>query len=577
MNHQDTKTLSPPPRIIRIWDVEAGCDFLLRFSWCLGVLVVCAVLAFTVSPASASEAWEQLESDHASVRFRPPDRSLADHVRHDVEDGYGHVFRNLGLRADLRITVYLASSGAEFDALTAGSVPDWGVGCALPSHRTIILRKVPGAPQNLRETIFHEVSHLLLRSATGDRAVPTWFDEGVAMWNASEWGWSQSYEMASAALWGSLIPLHDVDDVLTFASPKARLAYAESFSAVSHLVGLAGPDAIARLLTEMRAGQGFEEAFVRAVGATQEGFEARWRKEAQERFGPIALLSGSFDFWLVVTALFLAAYVATKLRNRRRVRQWEAEEAGSVRPPLQVYAGKMEAGDEKASPEGRDQPPAPSLRPQDDDASTRTGGMVIGVTGGLGSGKTSVCRLFEAHGARVIEADRTGREVVEDPDVLEALIVAFGEDIVDDSGRLNRRRLGQRAFADAASNERLNRIVWPPLVRKLRADVEAALRERPDRPVVVDAALLMEWGDLSWLDALVVVTAGEQVRKARMMGRMGLSEEEVEARMRAQLPEEEKVRRADHVILNDGTEEDLRARASEVWARLIAEQARRDV
>lgn len=201
--------------------------------------------------------------------------------------------------------------------------------------------------------------------------------------------------------------------------------------------------------------------------------------------------------------------------------------------------------------------------------------MVIGVTGGLGSGKTSVCRLFEALGALVIEADRTGREVVEDPEVLRALIAAFGEDIVED-GRLDRRRLGQRAFADPASSERLNRIVWPPLVRKLRADAEAALRERPDRPVVIDAALLVEWGDLSWLDALVVVTADEQARKARMMARMGLSGEEVEARMRAQLPEEEKARRADYVIVNDGTEEDLRARASEVWERLTAKQARRN-
>ena len=509
----------------------------------LSALAVC--LVYLVSPASASEGWEQLESDHASVRFRPPDRLLADRVRQDVENGYRHVCRNLRLRADLRITVYLAPSGAEFDALTAGAVPDWGVGCALPGRRTIVLRRVPGAPQNLRETVFHEVSHLLLRSGAGDLSVPTWFDEGVAMWNASEWRWGQSYEMAFAALWGGLIPLHNVDDVLAFASPKARLAYAESFFAVSHLVDLAGPDAPARLLEEMGAGRAFEEAFARTAGATPEEFETRWKKEAHERFGPVALLSASLDFWLLVTALFLTAYVATRLRNRRTIRRWEAEEAEPVGSSLQIY--------KPSNPESH--------------------AMVIGVTGGLGSGKTSVCRLFEARGALVIEADRVGREVVEDPDVLEALVAAFGQDIVED-GRLDRRRLGQRAFADAPSNERLNRIVWPPLVRKLRADVEAALREQPDRPVVVDAALLVEWGDLSWLDALVVVTASEQARKARMMARMGLSGAEVEARMRAQLPEEEKVRRADCVIVNDGTSEDLRTRASEVWARLTAGQTR---
>jgi dephospho-CoA kinase len=520
---------------LQISNFKPGRSFNLQFAiFILQFAISLSALAF------ASEAWEQLESDRASVRFRPQDRLLADRVRQDVEDACSHVCRSLRLRTAPRITVYLTSSGAEFDALTAGAVPDWGVGCALPARQTIVLRRVPGAPQGLRETVFHEVSHLLLRSAAGGLPVPTWFDEGVAMWNASEWRWGQSYEMASAALWGGLIPLHDIDAVLTFASPKARLAYAESFFAVSRLVDLAGPDAPARLLGEMGAGRAFEEAFALTVGATPEEFEARWKREARERFGPMALLSASLDFWPLVTALFLVAYVATRLRNRRTVRRWEAEEAGPIRPSLRVH--------EPSNPESR--------------------AMVIGVTGGLGSGKTSVCRLFEACGALVIEADRVGREVVEDPDVLEALVAAFGQDIVAE-GRLDRRRLGQRAFADAAANERLNRIVWPPLVRKLRADVEAALRERPDRPVVVDAALLVEWGDLSWLDALVVVTASEQVRKTRMMARMDLSEAEV-ARMRAQLPEEEKARRADCVIVNDGTEEDLRAQASEVWARLTA-------
>ena len=196
--------------------------------------------------------------------------------------------------------------------------------------------------------------------------------------------------------------------------------------------------------------------------------------------------------------------------------------------------------------------------------------MVIGVTGGLGSGKSSACRRFEAEGAIVIEADQTGREVVEEPDVLCKLIDAFGPDLTDCEGNLNRRLLGERAFSNAESKERLNDIVWPPLVRKLRTDADSALREHPDRPVVVDAALLLEWGDVSWLDALVVVTAERSVRKDRMIRRMGLSEQEVEDRMKAQLPEEDKVRKADYVIVNDGSLETLATRAKEVWKALMA-------
>ena len=166
--------------------------------------------------------------------------------------------------------------------------------------------------------------------------------------------------------------------------------------------------------------------------------------------------------------------------------------------------------------------------------------------------------------------EEVGGEIVERPEVLNALVAQFGEDLVDRHGRLNRRLLGQRAFADRASNTRLNQIVWPSLSQRVKARVREGLCESPDRPVVVDAALLVEWGDLGWLDALIVVTADRAIRKARMMHRMGLSEQEVESRMEAQLPEEEKIQRADYVIENNRAERDLIARASEVWADLMA-------
>lgn len=536
-----------------------------------GILSVGLVLLCLSSPGPASslEGWEEITASRALIRFRPAGRAMAERVRDDVEDGCRKISLTLGVADPARITVYLASTDGEFRALTAGAVPDWGVGCALPGRRTIVLRHPSGAPGDLRETVFHEVSHILLREAAGDRAVPVWFDEGVAMWNASEWRWGQSCEMALAAVWGSLLPLDEIDDVLTFASPKAQLAYAESFFAVTHLVRTAGTDGVARLLTDMRTGRSFEEAFFNVALVTPEVFETLWREAAQSRFGLLAVLWDASGFWLGVTALFLLAYVATRVRNHRKYLQWEREEEPEI-PLLKVHAGEndpFKGQGFRLKPE----PVTLNLEPSDLEPShPDSRAMVIGVTGGLGSGKTSVCRLFAAFGARMVEADQVGREVVEQPEVLNALVAAFGGDILDGEGRLNRRLLGQRAFADAVSGERLNRIVWPSLLEKLWGDVRTTLSEHPGVPVVVDAALLFEWGDLDGYDAIVVVTAREDVRKTRMMARMGLSEDEVAARMRAQLPEAEKVRRADHVIVNDGTEEDLRARGVEVWEKLMA-------
>ena len=195
--------------------------------------------------------------------------------------------------------------------------------------------------------------------------------------------------------------------------------------------------------------------------------------------------------------------------------------------------------------------------------------MTVGVTGGIGAGKSSVCRIFEAEGALVVDADAVGHETVADPDVVRELAAAFGADILDSEGCLVRRELGRRAFASEAGRKQLNAIVWPPLDRRLRRRIREALDACPGRPVVVDAALLVEWGDpKAFCDLLVVVTAPREVRTARTMARLGISETEAGARMASQLPEEEKVRVADYVIVNDASAEELERKARAVWREI---------
>ena len=196
--------------------------------------------------------------------------------------------------------------------------------------------------------------------------------------------------------------------------------------------------------------------------------------------------------------------------------------------------------------------------------------MIVGLTGGIGAGKSRVCDVFAREGAWVIEADEVGRRAVEAPAVLRALVETFGGDIVDDNGRLVRRELGRRAFGSAEARDRLNAIVWPRLVRMLREDSRRALAESPDRPVVIDAALFLEWGDHRALcDVLVVVTAPDALRIQRAMERKGLTETEVRDRMASQLPEARKVNAADYVIENKGSVAELETRALAVWRQIV--------
>lgn len=195
--------------------------------------------------------------------------------------------------------------------------------------------------------------------------------------------------------------------------------------------------------------------------------------------------------------------------------------------------------------------------------------MIVGVTGGIGAGKSTVCAVFEEAGAHVIDADAVGHAVLLDPAVIRNLVDAFGPEILDVAGQVIRRAVGKLAFASDEGREKLNAAVWQPLRQALLHNIQAALDRDPNRPVVVDAALLLERGDpKAWIDILVVVTAPEPMRIERTMARLGISESEVKARMAAQLPEKAKVAVADFVVVNDATPTACRQRAACVWQQL---------
>lgn len=191
--------------------------------------------------------------------------------------------------------------------------------------------------------------------------------------------------------------------------------------------------------------------------------------------------------------------------------------------------------------------------------------VVIGVTGGIASGKSVVCRVFEELGSVVIEADRVGHETLERAEVRGQLVEAFGQEILDAEGVVDRRRLGQVVFNDPAARVRLNRIVHPSLLAEIRRQVAALRSSGFDGVVVVDAALLIEWGPEALVDVVVVVTAPESLQMARLMERNGLSADEAARRVASQVPNAERARWADYLIDASGSVAETERQAREVW------------
>lgn len=195
----------------------------------------------------------------------------------------------------------------------------------------------------------------------------------------------------------------------------------------------------------------------------------------------------------------------------------------------------------------------------------------VGLTGGIASGKSVVAReLREALHLPVIDADAVARQVVEPGSPAYADVVArFGSGVLGPDGRIDRAALGRVVFADPTARAALEAITHPRIV-------EATLRWLDDRAregarlAVFEAPLLFEAGLDGFFDRVVVVASSAADQVARAAARDGLAPADVEARLAAQLPTEEKTRRADHVIWNDGTLDELRAKVRAVGAELEA-------
>ncbi len=192
-------------------------------------------------------------------------------------------------------------------------------------------------------------------------------------------------------------------------------------------------------------------------------------------------------------------------------------------------------------------------------------GVRIGLTGGVGSGKSTVAALLAEHGATVIDADQVAREVVEPgTQGFDAVVAEFGDAVVGQDGRLDRAALARLVFGDADRRARLNAIVHP-LVGQRVAELSAAAP--PNAVVVYDVPLLVENDMAAGFDKVLVVEAPVPARLARLAAR-GMAEDDARDRMAAQADDEQRRAVADEVIVNDGSRADLAERVAQAWRAL---------
>lgn len=195
---------------------------------------------------------------------------------------------------------------------------------------------------------------------------------------------------------------------------------------------------------------------------------------------------------------------------------------------------------------------------------------IIGLCGGIGAGKSVAARAFEHLGAVVIDSDRLSHEVMARPEVAAELVRWWGSAVIGSDGQPDRRAIADRVFEDAAEKKRLEGLIYPLIAARRQDIISRSLEDQAVRAIILDSPLLFESNLDRLCDAVVFVDASPQTRQQRLRDGRAWGPEQLRQRERWQIPVDQKRARAQYVLPNDGSLDDLQAQAAELFDRILA-------
>lgn len=281
-----------------------------------------------ICSAQTDDGWSRLTDGQFIIYFSHRDSSYATQALQALRTAFDEISFDLKTKPLQPITVFICASKRIFEEFTLGKLPKWTGGFANINENSMII-KSPSWDRSQKDftgTLVHELTHLLLHAAVSYRPVPRWIDEGLAIFYSREREWASASQISKALLTKSIIPLSDIDRVLTFHQEKAKLAYQESYTAVQYLLATYDIEAIHTIIEGIRGGWSIDNIFRQATGSSFPEFEAEWRKHIEKEYRWYFIVDFDSYLWFAIIGLFILGFVVIRLRNRRVLKQWQEEE-----------------------------------------------------------------------------------------------------------------------------------------------------------------------------------------------------------------------------------------------------------
>jgi len=242
----------------------------------------------------------------------------------------------LGQPLPQKLRIDLPLSKSEFIWLTKNKAPEWAGGIAYPDQRRIVVKAPTFFEQGVSAEVLtiHELSHILMYDATKGLGLPRWFEEGIAQLASGEDRSGSITRLSRAALADRLMGLPRVDDVLSFSTADAELAYAESRAAAASFVQQFGWEAVRALFERVSNNEEYPEAFQAVTGIEYENWQAEWLERAQAKYKRYLFLNVDDLIWIAIVLLAIAATLVVWFRKRRQFKKWlDEEEEENEAPP----------------------------------------------------------------------------------------------------------------------------------------------------------------------------------------------------------------------------------------------------